>query len=106
MTTNTSVEIKATNSSVYYWWIAGEGAGAAAGRQGTETNLSRAILQVAGLIGRYAEDEIAFVSYRRDFYDRPYPECERHIDSSAFATVAGMLNNPSKLAKHLIENAK
>ena len=101
-----SIEINATNARVYYWRVTGEDAGAAAGSQGTEPSLRKALMAAAGKLHADQVEGTAWVEYTRAKYTSDYPECEGSIRATVHATVEGLHQTPEKTAERLVADAK
>ena len=100
------IEIRSTNVRVYHWRVSGEDAGAAAGSQGTEPSLRKALMAAAGKLHADKVEGVAWVEYTRAKYDKNYPECEGSIRATCHAAVEGLYNTPEKTAERLVDDAK
>ena len=103
---NIHIQVNATNTARYHWRVAGEDAGAAAGSQGMESSLHRALLAAAGELHADKVEGVAWVEYTRAKYDADYPECEGSIRATGHATVSDLYQTPEKAADYLVANAK
>ena len=103
---NIQIQINATNVRVYHWRVTGEDAGAAAGSQGVEPSLRKALLAAAGKLHADKVEGVAWVEYTRAKYDADYPECEGSIRATGHATVEGLYQTPEKTAERLVADAK
>jgi len=101
-----SIEINATNAQRYHWRVTGEDAGSAAGSQGSEASLKKALQVAAGKLQADKIDGVAWLEYIRAKYDADYPECEGSIRATGKATVAGLYKTPEKAADYLVATAK